>query len=148
MESVDRSVRPFRVGAIVPWSGHLHRVDRYEMRGTNWVYWLTPIERAPWRSAPAIPHADVILGIEKFARFKVGDEAYIDQRFIKFPIVDRKWSFKLGTVLYGMRDRVRPVIKVWKQQEILLHAASWHQRVLDTPPGRKPEAYSDLDHVL
>lgn len=148
MESVDRPVRPFRIGAIVPWSGHLHRVERYEKRDSGWVYGLTPTDRAPWRMAPAIAHAEILADIAKYARFKVGDEAYIDHRAIKFPIVDRKWNFKLGTVLYGMRDRVRPVIKVWKQQETLLHAASWHQQVQDTPPGGKPEAYSDLDHVL
>lgn len=145
MESVNRTTRPFKIGSIVPWSKCRHVVDDRQQQEHGWVYRLRAIEPAPWRVLPAIAHQEIIDAITAFARFKVGDEVPIDQRVITFPIIERKWSFTLGTVCYALRDRVRPGMKVWKQQEVILHAANWHQRKWDTPPGAQPEAYPDLD---
>lgn len=142
-------MRPFPKRGIVPYEGERYRItNRYGDERSMFYSLLRNVPGKPSVVHGTVPHQRLLAAIADYAQFKIEDQVYIDRRFITFPIVQRKWSFKLGTVLYGITDNKRRVILVWKQQETLLEAARLHAQALGTPPRTAAQATADLDGVL
>ena len=142
---VDRPwVRHFPVNGLVPYKGQVVPILNRRRTGREVHYVIHT--RAPDGALEMhfeVTRAQLIAAIADFARYHVKDQVHIDHRLITFPIVERKWSFRQGTVIYSITDNKRVIYRVFRTQEQLMAAEALHEAP-DSPPAPQLEGYWDL----
>lgn len=111
-------MKPFAKGALVPYLGQV--VPIYSVKGSpehGWVYCVRTKRGEMLDVHPDIPHAVLIANMGARARWAVDEYLVVQSHHVQ--IGQRKWSFKLGTVLYEVGDPRKKFPGKWLTQEQL-----------------------------
>jgi hypothetical protein len=117
-------MKPFPIGGLIPWNGSTVKILRHFKRDGLDYYDLQGMSN--------FEHAMLLRSIQAAAKFQVGDTVK-RPKYRMLTVMARKWSFKVGDVLYLLGDpRVKMGSTRWVEQSWIVK----QQRLFDQAEKR------------
>lgn len=122
-------MRMYPLQGLVPYKGVVCRIVGRVSDNETVLYTLLESRSHAESNLHVVSHTRLLEAIKTYARWKEDDRVHFDRHPTTVRVVDRRWDFKRGTVIYGFTD----MIKVYRTQEQLMEVAEHHARLAALP---------------